>query len=138
MDQIVEFITNNWMLAAAWAVLFSLLIMSFVSSSSSVIGSQQVTTMMNRQNAGIIDIRSKTDFDKGHLLGATNIPLAQLKDADKKLEKLRQNPIILVDANGLHASAAAQQLKKMGIEQISRLQGGIISWTNDNLPLSKP
>jgi len=137
MDQIVEFITNNWMLAAAWVVLFSMLMMSFASAASNVIGNQQITTLMNRENAVIIDIRSKTDFEKGHLLGAINIPAAQLKDADKKLEKLHDSPIILVDANGLHASAAAAQLKKMGLQQISRMQGGIVSWTSDNLPLSK-
>ncbi|PCJ45257.1 MAG: hypothetical protein COA74_16035 [Gammaproteobacteria bacterium] len=137
MDQIVEFITNNWMLAAAWTVLFSMLMMSFATSASNVIGNQQITTMMNRENATILDIRSKADFDKGHLLGAINIPAAQLKDAEKKLEKFNQSPIILVDANGLHASAAAQQLKKMDLQQISRMQGGIASWTNDNLPLNK-
>lgn len=137
MDQIVEFITNNWMLAAAWIVLFSMLMMSFASAASNVIGNQQVTMLMNRDNAAILDIRSKADFDKGHLLGAINIPAAQLKDADKKLEKLQDSPIILVDANGLHAAAAATQLKKLGLLQISRMQGGIASWTNDNLPLSK-
>ena len=137
MDQIVEFITSHWMLAAAWIVLFSMLMMSFASAASNVIGNQQITMSMNRDNAVILDIRSKADFDKGHLLGAINIPAAQLKDADKKLEKLQDSPIILVDANGLHAAAAAAQLKKMGILQISRMQGGIASWTNDNLPLSK-
>ena len=136
MDQIVEFITNHWMLSAAWAGLFALLIVSFTSTSSKVIGNQQITTMMNRENAVVIDVRSKADFSKGHLLGSINIPVAKLKDAASEVENYRERPIILVDANGMQTSSSAQQLQKMGISQLYRMQGGIISWTNDNLPLS--
>lgn len=138
MEQIVEFIGNNLVLSFAWAGLFIMLMVSLSKTSSKVIGNQQITTMMNREKAVVIDIRSKADFAKGHLLGSINIPSAQLKDAGKELEKHQQCPIILVDANGMHAAAAAQQLKKMGIEQVNRMQGGITSWTNDNLPLNKP
>ena len=137
MEQIVEFISNNLMLAGAWVVLFTLLIVSFSRTSSKVIGNQQITTMMNRESAVVIDIRSKADFSNGHLLGSLNIPTAKLKDAGKKLENYRESPIILVDASGMHSAAAAQQLQKMGLQQISRMQGGIVSWTNDNLPLNK-
>ncbi len=125
------------MLSAAWVVLATLLIISFTNSSSKVIGAQEVTTLMNREQATVIDIRSKADFKKGHLLGSINIPASELKKADEKLEKQKQNPIVLVDANGMQAAAAAQQLQKMGIVKVSRLQGGIVSWTNDNLPLHK-
>ena len=124
------------MLVIAWVVLFALLLVSFSRTSSKVIGNQQITTMMNRESAVILDIRSKADFAKGHLLGSINIPAAQLKDADKDLEKHGDCPIILVDANGMHAGAATQQLQKMGKQQLYRMQGGIVSWTNDNLPLS--
>lgn len=138
MDQFVEFITNNWMLSAAWAGLFTMLLLSISRSSSNIVGNQQITTMMNREKATVIDIRSKADFDKGHLLGSINIPSAKIKDSEKELEKYQQSPIILVDANGMHASSVATQLQKMGMQNINRMQGGILNWTNDNLPLSKP
>ena len=138
MDQFAEFITNNWMLSAAWAGLFTMLLLSISRSSSNIVGNQQITTMMNREKAVVIDIRNKSDFDKGHLLGSINIPSAKIKDSDKQLEKHQESPIILVDANGMHASAAASQLQKMGMQNINRMQGGIANWTNDNLPLSKP
>jgi len=115
-----------------------MLVVSFARTSSKVIGNQQITTMMNRESAVIIDIRSKADFNKGHLLGSLNIPAAQLKDAAKELENYHQHPIILVDANGMHAAAATTQLQKMGLQQLYRMQGGIVSWTTDNLPLNKP
>jgi rhodanese-related sulfurtransferase len=138
VDQIIEFISNNWMLAAAWTGLVIMLILSFTNSSSKVIGCQEITRMINREQAKVIDIRSKADFNKGHLLGSVNIPAAQIKDAGKELEKYQQHPIILVDATGMHAAATAQELLKMGISKVNRMQGGIISWTNDNLPLTKP
>jgi len=137
MEQVIEFISNHWMLSAAWVVLATLLIISFTNTSSKVIGAQEVTMMINREKATVIDIRSKADFNKGHLLGSINIPASEIKNADKELEKHKQNPIVLVDANGMQASAAAQQLQKTGFTQVSRLQGGIVSWTNDNLPVHK-
>ncbi len=137
MDQVIEFVSNHWMLATAWVVLFSLLIVTLSKTSSKVIGNQEVTTLINREKATAIDIRSKADFSKGHLLGSINIPAAELKNAEDKLEKLKQAPIILVDANGMQAAASAQLLQKKGYSQVSRLQGGIASWINDNLPLDK-
>ena len=138
MEQIIEFITNNWMLSAAWVGLVIMLVLSLSNTSSKVVGNQQVTAMMNREKAVVIDIRSKADFTKGHILGSINIPAAQIKDSGAELEKYKQNPIILVDANGMHSAATAQQMEKLGLDQISRIQGGIVNWTNDNLPLSKP
>ncbi len=137
MDQVIEFVSNHWMLTTAWVVLFSLLIITLSKTSSKVIGNQEMTTLINREKATAIDIRSKADFGKGHLLGSINIPAAELKNAEDKLEKLKQAPIILVDANGMQASASAQLLQKKGYSQIFRLQGGIASWINDNLPLDK-
>ncbi len=137
MEQVIEFISNHWMLSAAWVVLVTLLIISFSNTSSKVIGNQEVTMMINREKATVIDIRSKADFDKGHLLGSINIPTSELKTVEKQLDKYNQYPIILVDANGMQAAASAQQLQKMGLSRITRLKGGIVSWTNDNLPLHK-
>lgn len=138
MDQIVEFITKNLILVGAWLVLFTMLVLSFTRTTSKVIGNQTITTLMNRENAVVIDIRSKADFNNGHLLGSINIPAAELKDAGKQLEKFNQRPIILVDASGMHSAAASQVLKNMGLLMINRMQGGIQSWKSDNLPLSKP
>lgn len=137
MDQVIEFVSNHWMLSAAWVALFSLLIFTLSKTSSKVIGNQEVTTLINREKATVVDIRSKADFGNGHLLGAINIPAAEIKNAEDKLEKFKQTPIILVDANGMQAAASAQFLQKKGFSQVSRLQGGIASWINDNLPLNK-
>jgi rhodanese-related sulfurtransferase len=137
MDQLTEFVNNHWVLSGAWLGLFTLLIVSFLKTSSKVVGTQTVTTLVNREDAVVIDIRAIADFNKGHILSSVNIPFGKLKDSAKDLEKYQDRPIILVDANGMQSASAAQLLKKMGISQLYRLQGGLLSWTNDNLPLTK-
>ena len=137
MDQIIEFANNHFILTGVWLGLFVLLIVSFLKTSSKVIGTSSVTQMLNRDSATLIDIRAIADFNKGHILGSVNIPFGKLKDSAKDLEKYQASPIILVDANGMQTASAAQILKKMGMNELYRLQGGLLSWTNDNLPLSK-
>jgi len=96
-----------------------------------------VTNAINRDNAVIVDIRGQGDFAKGHIQGALNIPLSQIKDSTKELEKYRDNPIILVCANGIQVSAACQVLRKAGFDKVHKLAGGMASWVGDNLPLVK-
>ncbi|GAB4073475.1 rhodanese-like domain-containing protein [Barrientosiimonas marina] len=77
--------------------------------------------------AQLIDVREPNEFDKGHILGARNIPLTQMK---QRLIEVRKDKPVYVYCQGSSRSArAAQLLHKKGYEDISQLKGGFKKWT---------
>ena len=114
-----------------------LLILSYLKTSSKMIGVQEATLLINRENATVVDIRAKADFKKGHILGSVNIPTNQVKEGAKGLPKDKTQPIILVCHSGMTTATVAQQLHKLGYDNLHRLQGGMTSWNSDNLPVEK-
>jgi len=140
MSEFYQFAVNNWQLSGAWLVVSILLISVQIRLSAQgpkAITSQMLTNFVNRENAVVVDIRGQADFSKGHIQGAVNVPLSQLKDKSKDLEKYRDNPMIMVCANGIQVNAACQTLKKAGFERVHKLAGGMTSWIGDNLPVVK-
>ena len=140
MEQIIEFVSNHYLLTSAWVVVAILLLISVLKSAtdgSKALGAQEVTTMINRADAQVVDIRPSGDFNKGHILGAKNVTMSKLKSPDKNLEKLRDKIIIVACANGMQAAPAVALLKKHGFENVHKLKGGMQGWAADNLPMVK-
>jgi rhodanese-related sulfurtransferase len=137
MEQFIEFVGNHWILSSVWVVLFMLLIISYSKTSSKMIGVQEATMLLNREEAVVIDIRAKADYKKGHILGSVNIPTNQLDEGAKGLPKDKSKPLILVCHSGVTTASVAQKLHKLGYDNLHRLQGGITSWKGENLPLEK-
>ncbi|RYL87833.1 rhodanese-like domain-containing protein [Sporolactobacillus sp. Y61] len=78
------------------------------------------------RKAQLIDVREPDEFKKGHILGARNLPLTQLKI--RKAEIRHDMPIYLYDANGVRSARAAAVLKKLGYKNLFQLQGGFKKW----------
>jgi len=137
MGQFFEFIVNHWMLVSALLVLLALLAWDSGQKSGPKVSTHEATRLINQNNAVILDIREKADFKAGHLVDAINIPSSQVADRLSDLEKHKTDPIIVVCKSGQTASAASKTLKENGFDQVYRLSGGIMEWTNNNLPLVK-
>ena len=141
MEQLVEFISNHYMLGAAWALLFLLLVMSWVSGATSgvkMISSHDLTMLVNRSNGNVVDTRPMADFNKGRITDSVNLPMDKITDGQfGALENKKDDPIVVVCNNGLSAKSAAKLMHKAGFEQVSVLQGGIQSWISASLPVVK-
>lgn len=69
----------------------------------------------------IVDLRATEDFDKAHVKGAVNIPLAQLKDKIGMLAK--DKTIVLYCYSGQTAAMATAPLKAEGYKLVSITTG---------------
>jgi phage shock protein E len=74
--------------------------------------------------AVIVDVRTKGEFQSGHLRNSINIPVDNLAQNLKKLNK--NKPIITCCASGARSASARRFLKSNGFEQV--YNGG--SWSS--------
>lgn len=79
------------------------------------------------RKAQVIDLREKADYDYGHINGARNIPMTMFRQRYQGLRK--DQPIYLIDANGIASYRAARTLKKKGYKELYMLKGGYKKWT---------
>ena len=137
MDQLIEFAGNHLILASALFFILAMLVVNLMQGggSKSVLPIQAVQ-LLNREDALVLDIRSTSDFDAGHIINARNIPLADLKPNLDDLKKLKDRPVVVCCATGTTSGGALRELSAAGFEQVYSLKGGIAAWRSDNLPLT--
>lgn len=97
----------------------------------------QLTALINRDNALVVDLRPAADFQKGHVAGSRNVLMAQFDPENKQLAPARELPVVLVCKVGETASTAAKRLRKAGFKDVNLLEGGIQAWQAADLPLVK-
>ncbi|QIT53755.1 rhodanese-like domain-containing protein [Aquisalimonas sp. 2447] len=138
MDQLIEFVTNNWVLFLALAMVVVWIVVSESTRFARgvpPVDSTEATRLYNREDALFVDIRSEADFGKGHLPGAINVPNGNLDQRHKKLDKHKDKPVIVYDAQGMQGGKVGKQLKEKGFEKVHQLQGGFNGWQEANLPV---
>ena len=83
----------------------------------------------------ILDVRTPEEFVSGHIEGALNIDFNSGNFAN---EITRLNPsetYAVYCRSGSRSGQAASIMHKAGFHDVSNLNGGVIDWTNDGLPL---
>lgn len=79
------------------------------------------------RKAQLIDVREPNEFEAGHILGARNIPLTQLK---MRMKEIRPDlPVYLYCQSGMRSGRAAQFLHRKGYKNLTQLKGGFKGWT---------
>lgn len=79
------------------------------------------------RKAQLIDVREENEYNGGHILGARNIPMTQLKMRFGEIRK--DKPVYLYCAGSVRSRQAARFLKRKGYTQLYYLDGGFRKWT---------
>lgn len=133
-EHLPAFILNHWELCLIWTLFLVALLWDNARRSGKSVSPAQATQMINKDNALVLDIRDKKDFNSGHLANAINIPYANLATRLDELNNQKERPIILVCKTGQTVSVAGKMLREKGFNAI-RMSGGMMEWTNQNLPV---
>ncbi len=137
MDRVIEFALNHMALVGSFFGLLAAFL--FLESRRGGLGvsSQQLTNLVNTQNALVLDVRDRKEYGQGHITESKNIPFAKLEERVSELNSHKDAPIVLVCKMGQHSGAAGKILTKHGFQNVRRLTGGISTWAADSLPLVK-
>jgi rhodanese-related sulfurtransferase len=135
----MEFIQKNIFLVLVAVVSGTMLLWPFLrrGTGGPYVNTLQATQLMNRDDALVLDVRSPADFAKGHILGAKNVPLADLEKRLGELDKHKARSVIVHCADGNRAGGAAAVLRKSGFGKVVNLSGGFGAWQQAGLPVEK-
>jgi len=141
MEQYLTFLGNHPMLSVAWLAIFLMIIITSVKIKMSpikTIGTQELSFLVNRENAVLVDIRDEKDFKAKHIIDSQRLAKEKITQNDfSSLENSKDKPIIVICHAGISAQGVANQLLKAGFSKVNVLKGGINGWVSAGLPVIK-
>ena len=133
----MDFLTENLVLIAIAFVSGAMLLWPMLARQAAgpSLDNLGATRLINDTGALVLDVRTTTEFETGHLPGAHNIPIAEF---DKRAGEVPNGkPVIICCASGANSSRAAAILRKAGRQDVFNLSGGLRAWAQGGLPLVK-
>jgi rhodanese-related sulfurtransferase len=101
------------------------------------IGIKEFETLRAGTNAVILDVRSKAEFEKGRIPGATNIDISSTRFAES-ITKLDKGKTYLVNcAVGMRSARACKQMEAMGFTNLFDFAPGFDGWRKAGKPVEK-
>ncbi len=139
MEQLAEFITNHLLLVITFLALTGALIWNifFDPVNKAAVDALQTTTLINHDDAVVVDVRSIAEFNKGHIVNAINIPLNGLAKQLQQLDKYKDKPVVVACRSGSRSAMACKTLMKSGFQDVHNLRGGMMAWQSAGLPIKR-
>ena len=98
-----------------------------------MVSSEQAVSLINKQNALVVDVRAQKDFKRVRIANSVNIPANEIQNRLGELSKDRT--ILVVDNSGNMSAAASKLLRGVGFTKVYVLDSGLVGWMRDKLPL---
>ncbi len=135
--QVVSFLVEHWQLSGIFVVLLIILVIEEcrAQGGQQKISPSALVSLMNQEQAYVVDLRDSSVYLSGHILGAKNIAKADLASQADHLPKEESTNIVLVCQRGQTALNAFQQLKKKGLTNVMILKGGMDAWRQASMPV---
>ncbi len=96
----------------------------------------EATTLINREDGVVLDVREANEWSSGHIPNARHIALGQLAGRLSELDKFKGKPVVVCCASGNRSSSACGALRKAGFERVYNLAGGLGAWSEAGLPVT--
>lgn len=94
-----------------------------------MVSSEQAVSLINKQNALVVDVRAQKDFKRVRIANSVNIPANEIQNRLGELSKDRT--IIVVDNSGNMSAAASKLLRGVGFTKVYVLDSGLVGWMRD-------
>ncbi|HEY2460539.1 MAG TPA: rhodanese-like domain-containing protein [Candidatus Acidoferrum sp.] len=100
-----------------------------------------VADVKRRMDAGekfvLVDVREDNEWANGHITGAMHMGKGVIeRDIEQKIPD-QSTKVILYCGGGFRSALAADNLQKMGYDNVESMDGGWKGWATAGLPTSK-
>jgi len=140
LERLPEFIGNHPILTLAFVGIGVALIVNEISRLTrgyKAVSPAELTRLINREDALVVDVSPINDFEKGHIVGSRHVAMSQFDPESKLLAKVKEMPVAVVCRAGMQSDQAAKRLVKAGFKHVYALEGGVAAWQQADLPLAK-
>lgn len=120
-------------------ILFILALLSanYSFAQTKIAGEKALEDLSNNKNIQLLDVRTSKEYDTKHLKDAINIDWKDQTTFEATVANLDKNkPLYVYCLGGGRSAAAAKKLTDLGYE-VFDIEGGIMKWESNNLPLVK-
>jgi rhodanese-related sulfurtransferase len=101
------------------------------------IGPGEFDKLRKEKDAVVLDVRTKKEYEGGHITGAVNIDWNS-PDFEKKVTELDKSKTYLVHcAGGVRSSKACDKLSTLKFPKLFNLEGGLKAWEKAGKPVEK-
>lgn len=140
MEELLDFAVRNYLLFAALLAIITLIAFTELrrfTQGYKIITPTEAVTLINRQEALVLDVRTANERSQGSIINAKHVPLDALSQQADNLTKDKDKPVLVFCKMGNRSSGACKLLLKNSYTDVYNLKGGINAWINDQLPITK-
>ena len=140
MSEFSVFVSNNLFLFLALSVIVALILrmeLKRVLRGFKDVTPAEAVTLINREDAFVLDVREDNELAQGKIAGAKHIALSVLKQRVEEIKEAAEKPVIAYCKTGMRSSHACEILKQHNFSNVVNLKGGVTAWQTANLPLVK-
>ena len=129
---------KNRVLAALAAIAAGVLVLSGCSSGGGAIADMNAQEFSSKtQEAGVVilDVRTRGEFNQGHIAGAINIDVETDTFENEVSKSDKSKTYAVYCQSGRRSGIATGQMEKLGFAHLSNLQNGISDWIAQGMPV---
>jgi len=83
----------------------------------------------------VLDVRTASEFDDGHIPGALNIPYDSLAARISELGPSGERDVVVYCRSGRRSAIALATLRDAGFSRLFHLEGDWLRWSEEHRPL---
>jgi len=102
------------------------------------VSAAETDALRQRGNVAVIDVREASEWDQGHVPGATHVSKSYLEQQIEAAVPDRTTPVILYCAGGIRSLFAGETLAEMGYSDVASMAGGFQAWKSNGLDWTTP
>lgn len=140
LERLPQFVSHHPLLVALFVLVLVMLVkteLAGLARGFSLSSAAAVVQLINRDNALLIDVSPRADFEAAHIAGAKHLELAKLDPEQPDLARVRDLPVVVSCRDGSTSRKVCERLAKAGFSRVHCLERGIAGWLAAELPVVK-